>query len=107
VAITLNVNKQSHTVDVPGEMPLLWVVRDVLGLKGTKYGCGIAQCGACTVHIDEGDDMDTRWSKRYSTVLGEDLGGLFLVVATAFVLLTSEPGRVDSQTQRTKVHRFS
>jgi isoquinoline 1-oxidoreductase subunit alpha len=52
MAITLNVNKQSHTVDVPGEMPLLWVLRDVLGLKGTKYGCGIAQCGACTVHVD-------------------------------------------------------
>lgn len=52
MAITLNLNKQSHTVDVPGEMPLLWVLRDVLGLKGTKYGCGIAQCGACTVHVD-------------------------------------------------------
>lgn len=52
MAITLNVNKQSHTVDVPGEMPLLWVLRDVLGLKGTKYGCGIAQCGACMVHVD-------------------------------------------------------
>lgn len=52
MAITLNVNKQSHTVDVPSEMPLLWVLRDVLGLKGTKYGCGIAQCGACVVHLD-------------------------------------------------------
>ena len=52
MAITVNVNNQSHTVDVPGEMPLLWVLRDVLGLKGTKYGCGIAQCGACTVHVD-------------------------------------------------------
>lgn len=52
MAITLNVNKQSHAVDVPTEMPLLWVLRDVLGLKGTKYGCGIAQCGACTVHVD-------------------------------------------------------
>ena len=52
MAITLKVNKQSRTVDVPGDTPLLWVLRDVLGLKGTKYGCGIAQCGACTVHID-------------------------------------------------------
>lgn len=52
MAITLNVNTQSHPVDVPAEMPLLWVLRDVLGLKGTKYGCGIAQCGACTVHVD-------------------------------------------------------
>ncbi len=52
MAITLQVNKQSHSVDVPGDTPLLWVLRDVLGLKGTKYGCGISQCGACTVHID-------------------------------------------------------
>ena len=52
MAIRLDVNKRWHTVDVPGEMPLLWVLRDVLGLKGTKYGCGIAQCGACVVHVD-------------------------------------------------------
>jgi isoquinoline 1-oxidoreductase alpha subunit len=48
----LNVNGKTVTVDVPGEMPLLWALRDVLNLKGTKFGCGIAQCGACTVHID-------------------------------------------------------
>jgi aerobic-type carbon monoxide dehydrogenase small subunit (CoxS/CutS family) len=41
-----------HTVDVDGNMPLLWVLRDVLGLKGTKFGCGVAQCGACTVHLN-------------------------------------------------------
>jgi isoquinoline 1-oxidoreductase subunit alpha len=52
MAITLNVNEQSHTVDVPDDTPLLWVLRDVLGLKGTKYGCGISLCGACTVHVD-------------------------------------------------------
>jgi len=52
MATTLKVNKQSRTIDVPGEMPLLWVLRDVLGLKGTKYGCGISACGACTVHVD-------------------------------------------------------
>ena len=50
--ITLNVNGQSHDVDVPADMPLLWVLRDILGMTGTKFGCGIAQCGACTVHID-------------------------------------------------------
>jgi len=48
---TLTVNGQSKTVDVPGDMPLLWVLRDVLTLKGTKFGCGIGQCGACTVHL--------------------------------------------------------
>lgn len=48
----LLVNDQTHEVDVENEMPLLWVLRDILDLKGTKYSCGIAQCGACTVHID-------------------------------------------------------
>ena len=48
----LNVNGQVRDVDAPGDMPLLWVLRDLLGLTGTKYGCGIAQCGACTVHVD-------------------------------------------------------
>ena len=49
---TLSINGQPHEVDVPPDMPLLWVLRDVVGLTGTKYGCGIAQCGACTVHLD-------------------------------------------------------
>ncbi|MEO1423162.1 MAG: (2Fe-2S)-binding protein [Pseudomonadota bacterium] len=48
----LTVNGTYHDVDVEGDTPLLWVLRDHLGLTGTKYGCGIAQCGACTVHID-------------------------------------------------------
>jgi aerobic-type carbon monoxide dehydrogenase small subunit (CoxS/CutS family) len=48
----LNVNGRMHTVDVDGNMPLLWVLRDILGLTGTKFGCGVAQCGACTVHLD-------------------------------------------------------
>jgi len=49
---TLSVNGRSHEVDVEPDTPLLWVLRDTIGLTGTKYGCGIAQCGACTVHID-------------------------------------------------------
>jgi isoquinoline 1-oxidoreductase alpha subunit len=49
--ISLLINGQTHQVDVPGEMPLLWVLRDVLGMTGTKFGCGIAQCGSCTVHV--------------------------------------------------------
>ena len=48
----LNVNGRTHEVDVEPEMPLLWAVREVLGLTGTKFGCGIAQCGACTMHLD-------------------------------------------------------
>jgi isoquinoline 1-oxidoreductase alpha subunit len=46
------INGEKHQVDVPPDMPLLWVLRDVLGMTGTKFGCGIAQCGACTVHLD-------------------------------------------------------
>jgi isoquinoline 1-oxidoreductase alpha subunit len=52
--ITLNVNNKNYNVDVDPETPLLWVLRDTLGLVGTKYGCGIAQCGACTVHLNGG-----------------------------------------------------
>ncbi len=51
-SIALMVNGTRHEVDVPQDMPLLWVLRDVLGLTGTKFVCGIAQCGACTVHVD-------------------------------------------------------
>jgi len=50
--ISLTVNGASHDVDVPDDMPLLWVIRDVIGMTGTKFGCGVAQCGACTVHLD-------------------------------------------------------
>src|ERR1700748_2651033 len=49
---TFNINGETHTVDAPPDMPLLWVLRDLVGLTGTKYGCGIAQCGACTVHLN-------------------------------------------------------
>ena len=50
--VTLQINGQSHTIDAPDDMPLLWALRDIVGLTGTKFGCGIAQCGACTVHLD-------------------------------------------------------
>ena len=52
MAFTININGNGHSVDVDGDTPLLWVLRDVLGMTGTKFGCGAALCGACTVHID-------------------------------------------------------
>jgi isoquinoline 1-oxidoreductase alpha subunit len=52
MAFTIQINGATHTADVDGDTPLLWVLRDVLGMTGTKFGCGIAQCGACTVHVN-------------------------------------------------------
>ena len=50
--LKLTINGQAHEIDAPPDMPLLWAIRDLVGLKGTKFGCGISQCGACTVHVD-------------------------------------------------------
>jgi len=52
MATTLTINGEQKSFDAPADMPLLWVLRDILGMTGTKYGCGIAQCGACTVHVE-------------------------------------------------------
>ena len=52
MAFAIKINGQTHSVDVDGDTPLLWVLRDVLGMTGTKFGCGMALCGACTVHVD-------------------------------------------------------
>ena len=52
MAFTLNINGRDHSIDVEPETPLLWVIRDTLNLTGTKYGCGISQCGACTIHVN-------------------------------------------------------
>jgi isoquinoline 1-oxidoreductase alpha subunit len=71
MAITFKVNGQSKTVDVPADMPLLWVLRDVLELKGTKFGCGIAQCGACTVHIN--GNATRSCTRKVSTVAGAEV----------------------------------
>jgi aerobic-type carbon monoxide dehydrogenase small subunit (CoxS/CutS family) len=79
--VTLVVNGQPRSVDVDPETPLLWVLRDTLGLTGTKYGCGIAQCGACTVHVD-GDatrscitTVGSVKGKRITTIEGLSSGG--------------------------------
>jgi isoquinoline 1-oxidoreductase alpha subunit len=71
MAITFKVNGKSASVDVPAEMPLLWVLRDVLDLKGTKFGCGIAQCGACTVHVNGSAIRSCQ--RRIGTVQGADV----------------------------------
>src|SRR6476661_2123916 len=52
MSFAIKVNRNTHSVDIDGDTPLLWVLRDVLGMTGTKFGCGMALCGACTVHID-------------------------------------------------------
>src|SRR3982074_1888036 len=59
MAYTIKVNGVAHNVDVDGDTPLLWVLRDVLGMTGTKFGCGTALCRACTAHIDAGSGVTT------------------------------------------------
>ena len=81
MSIKLTVNGRSQTVDVAGDTPLLWVLRDVLNMKGTKYGCGIAQCRACTVHVNgvAVPSCQTPVSKaegaKITTIEGLDLNG--------------------------------
>ena len=85
MAIDLKVNGQIHTLDVEPDTPLLWVLRDELGLTGTKFGCGIAACGACTVHLD-GEavrscsvPVSTAAGKEIVTIEGVGAGGLTAV----------------------------
>ena len=69
--INLTLNGTKISVDAPSDMPLLWVLRDVLGMTGTKFGCGIAQCGACTVHVD--GDARRSCVTRLGDVTGSDI----------------------------------
>ena len=79
--ISLSINGQSHNADVEDSTPLLWVLRDTIGMTGTKYGCGIAQCGACTVHIDGvamrscGVQVSEAVGKRITTIEGLGVDG--------------------------------
>ena len=89
--IKLNVNGKAHSVDVEPEMPLLWVLRDVLDIKGPKYGCGIAQCGACTVHLDGKATpscvlpVSAAAGKKVVTIEGLAQGGRAHPVQTAWI----------------------
>jgi aerobic-type carbon monoxide dehydrogenase small subunit (CoxS/CutS family) len=71
MAVSFKVNGKAVSVDVSEDMPLLWVLRDVLDMKGTKYGCGIAQCGACTVHVDGNPTRSCQ--RRVASVAGANV----------------------------------
>ena len=89
----LTINGRLTTVDAPGEMPLLWALRDVVGLTGTKFGCGMAQCGACTVHVDGVPTRSCSVSlsavagKRITTIEGLAAGGADHAVQRAWAEL--------------------
>ena len=89
--LQLSINGKRHEVDVEPETPLLWVIRDTVGMTGTKYGCGIAQCGACTVHIDGnamrscGYPVSAAVGKRITTVEGLAKNGFLNAVQQAWI----------------------
>ena len=89
--ISLSINGQSHNADVEDSTPLLWVLRDTIGMTGTKYGCGIAQCGACTVHVDGvamrscSIPVSTVAGKQITTIEGIAAGGKLSAVQQAWL----------------------
>jgi len=102
----LMINDVEHELDVPADMPLLWVLRDVMGLTGTKYGCGIAQCGVCTVHLDGhatrscigeqaiGQAVQKAWLEHEVVQCGYCQSGQIM---SAVALLTEHPKANDEQ----------
>src|ERR1700689_2939369 len=89
--IKLSINGKMHEVDVEPDTPLLWVIRDSIGMTGTKYGCGIAQCGACTVHIDGtatrscGMQVSDAVGKKITTIEGLAKNGVLNAVQQAWI----------------------
>ena len=89
--VKLTINGKSHQIDVESSTPLLWVIREQAGLTGTKYGCGIAQCGACTVHIDGKAvrscalPVSAAAGKRITTIEGLAAGGVLHKVQKAWL----------------------
>jgi isoquinoline 1-oxidoreductase alpha subunit len=89
--IRLNINGKTHEVDADPNTPLLWVIREQVGLTGTKYGCGIAQCGACTVHIDGAPvrscamPASSAAGKKITTIEGLAAGGTLTKVQKAWI----------------------
>ena len=89
--VALTINGQSHNIDVDPNMPLLWAIRENVGLTGTKYGCGIAQCGACTVHVDGvatrscSMQVSDAAGKKITTIEGLAVNGKLTKVQQAWV----------------------
>ena len=90
MAVNFTLNGKSQSVDVPAQMPLLWVLRDTLGMTGTKFGCGMALCGACTVHIN---GQPTRSCvTQISTVAGKSVTTIEGLSADGLAIPCSGPG---------------
>ncbi len=91
MAIALTVNGKEHALDVEPDMPLLWAIRETLGLTGTKYGCGISACGACTVHLDGRPvrsctlPVSAAGGKRVTTIEGLSMEGALHTVQRAWI----------------------
>jgi isoquinoline 1-oxidoreductase subunit alpha len=95
--IKLTVNGEQKSFDAPADMPLLWVLRDILGMTGTKFGCGIAQCGACTVHVDgkpAGAKIQKAWLDLEVIQCGYCQSGQ-IMSATALLATTPNPDDSD------------